>query len=247
MDPLVGPPRIVDYVNIDSGGKLLDLTAALAAASEGTQAQSSGKVTSAPIPVYMWDTNRVNNADLNSITVGMNNQIQASLGLLAVTWNPYNRDPNVGQDVVKADQGFYYHIFGRNGPGDGSVHVRQPVFYAPYVPYDSVQMQTDWQVNDPLVHYTVADVTDLFKTNAYTLASGPGQQTNSNIGILNDRYEPWGGNPYANSSSSTIWDMSVKDPLVRRSDDWGFPHRQVARTSGGWDGSIAAPLGRPSF
>jgi hypothetical protein len=48
--------------------------------------------------------------------------------------------------------------------------------------------------------------------------------TNSNLGILNERYRPWGGNPLKDSASSTnAFYVGVKDPGVRQSDDWDFP------------------------
>src|ERR1043166_9390643 len=50
------------------------------------------------------------------------------------------------------------------------------------------------------------------------------------IGFINPRYEPWNGNPAGSSSSPTITDPKVKDPVLLsithpfgRSDDWDFP------------------------
>jgi hypothetical protein len=97
--------------------------------------------------------------------------------------------------------------------------VRSNVFYAPYVPSVTFYLNSGWQVNDPLVHYTLSDV-------AYN-ANPPGTISTvaspSNLGLMNNRYEPWGGNPVAGRSSPTVFDPSVKDAMVRSSENWDFP------------------------
>lgn len=242
LDTSFSPSRIVDYVNIDTGGNVFDLTSILQSLDEATQPVGKQTVlpptgTGATGPVYLWDTNRVNpSGSLNSLTAGIYNQILVGAGLQSVTWNAYNQNPVAGGDPLKAQQGFYFNLFGRNNAGDDSPHTRQALFYDPYVPYATIQFPLPLQVNDPLVHYTLADLTDLSRTNTYYVSFGPGQTTNANLGKLNDRYEPWSGNQYANSQSPTIWDLSVKDPGVRHSDDWDFPTNRLPNI--GWLGRI---------
>jgi hypothetical protein len=44
-----------------------------------------------------------------------------------------------------------------------------------------------------------------------------------NLWWVNGRYEPWGGNPAGGRQRPTEVDLTVKDPLVLRSDYWDFP------------------------
>ena len=78
-------------------------------------------------------------------------------------------------------------------------------------------------VNDPLVHYTVGDL---------TAPSGDGSQILS----YNDRYEAW---PYNNTwaQQQTIGaNMTFKDPQVFSSDSWNFPTNLFP--SVGWLGRV---------
>lgn len=221
LDTSTGIDRIVDYVNTDGGIQTIDLTSALETAVT--------QVTSGQLPILppagniqIWDTNRVDPEIGNSPTRGIYYQIQVSLGLINVFWSPFNSSPFGGNDPSKAQQAFFYNLYGRNNTGDFNPHVRQPVFYAPYIPYTTVSIPINWEVNDPLVHYTAADLNDLTKTNPFFSTAGPAQATNINAGAVNYRFEPWGGGPVANNQSPTMYDISVKDPAVRRSDSWDF-------------------------
>ena len=78
-------------------------------------------------------------------------------------------------------------------------------------------------VNDPLVHYTVGDL------------SPPGGD-DSQILNYNDRYEPW---PYNNTDAQqqTIGaNMTFKDPQITRSDLWNFPANEFPGV--GWLGRV---------
>ena len=58
----------------------------------------------------------------------------------------------------------------------------------------------------------------------------------ANLGHVNLRYEPWGGNPSAASTSSTANDLRVKDPLLLQSDYWDFPTNKLPNI--GWLGRV---------
>jgi hypothetical protein len=79
-----------------------------------------------------------------------------------------------------------------------------------------------WIVNDPLVHYTLGDLTR------------PNLDTNQVL-TQNDRYEPW---PSANSTvSQTIGaNTTFKDPLLTGSDLWAFPTNLFPNV--GWLGRV---------
>src|SRR6185295_11495510 len=101
---------------------------------------------------------------------------------------------------------------------------------APYTPTRKLYQNSTWQANDPLVHYTLEDLTDLERTNNIQFVKPPNiSPTNTNLGKLNDRYNPWGGNTNKTASSDPrAYNLAMKDPLIRRSDDWDFPTNKFA-------------------
>ena len=74
-------------------------------------------------------------------------------------------------------------------------------------------------VNDPLVHYTVGDLT-------------PPLADSSLILTHNSRYEPW-PTPSENTFRAN---MTLKDPLIFQSDNWNFPANKFP--SIGWLGRV---------
>src|SRR5262249_1527575 len=86
-----------------------------------------------------------------------------------------------------------------------------------------------------LVHYTIGDLLDLQNTNHVEPNNNFSQLKISNIGIVNNRYEPW-GSQYGSSASKTKTMVSLKDPLVTRSDDWDFPKGKFPNI--GWLGRV---------
>jgi len=81
-------------------------------------------------------------------------------------------------------------------------------------------------VNDPLVHYTVGDLTP-----PPAVAGLLNVRTNT-ILIKNTRYEPWPTRTYTNYSAN----MTLKDPLIFQSDNWNFPTNKFP--SIGWLGRV---------
>jgi len=78
-------------------------------------------------------------------------------------------------------------------------------------------------VNDPLVHYTVGDL---------TVPAGDGSQ----ILTYNDRYEPWPYNSTDAQGQTVGANMTFKDPEVFSSDSWNFPTNEFP--SIGWLGRV---------
>jgi hypothetical protein len=108
------------------------------------------------------------------------------------------------------------------------------IFYAPFDPVRTIYVHTSWQANDPLVHYTIGDLTDsltFYDTNRVN--STP--MGVDNIGKLNHRYRPWGGN-YDNKDPLTDTQIAIKDPAVARPDDWDFPTNKFPNI--GWLGRV---------
>ena len=78
-------------------------------------------------------------------------------------------------------------------------------------------------VNDPLVHYTVGDLTPPSRLNVANL-----------VLMNNDRYEAW---PTPNTSGQSIRaNMTFKDPQITGSDAWSFPTNKYP--SIGWLGRV---------
>src|SRR5690606_2999951 len=55
----------------------------------------------------------------------------------------------------------------------------------------------------------------------------------SNLGRVNERYRPWGEK---GSGDPTRYSLSIKDPMIRRSDDWSFPTNPFPNI--GWIGRV---------
>jgi len=232
VDKGVLPNRIIDFVNINHWERTIDLTTKLT--ENTTAAVNPGDYKN---PANEWLTNRVGNSTLvSSPTYGIVNQIQ--VGLNGTTdWQSYSQDPYGGQDAESAVDGFRYNLMNA-GPiyakDIGKTFYKSNVFYAPFAPYRPIYVHTTWQANDPLVHYTAGDLVDSVnfdETNRvnFTHLGIP------NIGQINQRYRPWGGNPL-NSDPLTDYQVAVKDPYVTRSDDWDFPTNKYP--SIGWLGRV---------
>ena len=213
--------RIVDYVNLaaDISTNLNDALVTDGVCGEPyTEDGSRGS---------MWCTNRMNGAVGDSIpTYGILNQIAASMGhILNADWN--NAAP-------VADKATAINFFkGQFIPG---YTASSNSFNAPYQPFRNIYLVTSWQANDPLVHYTIGDLTDARYSGVVldTFGSTPPRPTD-NLGSVNSRYEPWGGFAGA-SQSPTLTDLRVKDPLMMQSDNWDFPTAKLPNA--GWLGRV---------
>ena len=93
-------------------------------------------------------------------------------------------------------------------------------FKAPYTATAVVVQHVSLQANDPLVHYLASDL-NWPGANRYDRM--PADLVSENLGLLNQRYQPWGGNPFYVGSDPNTYNLAIKDPLVEKSDDWDFP------------------------
>ena len=209
---LVDTGRIVDYVNLTTDNQL-DITSALTTGGAcGTPYTPDGSIGG------MWCMNRMNEAIGDYIpTYGIQNQIEASLGHTAPNWNSSLHEFPPGMSVSQAVAFF-------KGQFQPSYLLSSNTFNAPYQPFRNLYLLTSWQANDPLVHYTLSDLTDLVHTSfVVDQFSSISPDPTAELGRVNDRYEPWGGNPTGDSISPTKLDLTVKDPFMLGSDYWDFP------------------------
>ena len=205
--------RVVDFVTLTNVSTGIDLGRELVGnLSQGAASEDA----------EFW-----RNDLLAGVPRGIRNQIRASQGELSADWNSFNFQAAQGQDKQKAIKKF------REFTGlDPSTNLLEfgTSMQAPYTPTRKLYQSSTWQANDPLVHYTLEDLTDLERTNNIQFVKPPNiSPTNSNLGKLNDRYNPWGGSTNKTASSDPrAYDLAMKDPLIRRSDDWDFPTNKFA-------------------
>lgn len=228
-----GVPRLVDFVNLDKLVSEINITGRLmgnrtaGAGGYFSDSRQSGVLTEDSL----WLTNRAVFDDPISPPVGLTNQIGVALGAPFVgagTWRSASGDPVGGRDKEKSIQKFSDFMRGRS---------TNLVMQAPFSPTRKVFETKTWQANDPLVHYTVGDLSDFSLTNSFGVVQPANNPVPpSNLGLLNDRYRPWGGNPNKQSSDVTAFRMTLKDPGVRSSDDWQFPSGKFANV--GWLGRV---------
>ena len=233
IDTEVSPQRVVDFVNLAQLGSDMDLTSELVGNQnllEGASGTGS-----------FWQTNVYK---ASGVPWGVRAQIDEALGQGtngASIWVDFNSSPAAGGTRDKAIDLFRVFVGLTPIKGYSKTDMQQELgmsltHQVPFSPVRKFYKNDSYQVNDPLVHYMVEDLIDIQRTNNIQYAVPPtAVPTNSNLGMLNRRYAPWGGNPNV-SSDRFAKDMSVKDPMVQRSDDWNFPTNQFPNI--GWLGRV---------
>lgn len=213
--------RIVDYVLLDQLDAVRNLTAELAELPGPEQ--------------RFWGTNRAA-ASIFSPPDGVVQQIQASLGNITTSdteWRSYGVGLASGQTKQKAIDAFRVFM-GLTPLYSPTANSNTLAMQAPFTPTRRVTQTLSWQANDPLVHYTAPDL--------FFAGAGNGLQVqtfantlnlSNNLGKLNQRFEPWSTE---RGLASTRMNVALKDPNVRRSDDWDFPTN--AYPSVGWLGRV---------
>lgn len=238
--------QVVDFVNLTRLTNAINITHELIGRFQADEASAPGS---------MWLTNRFGNSTNQFVpTIGILNQNLGSLGepvlggepLSETDWQNYNGlqlvdDKDKAIDKFRLFLGLspltYTTAGGRNQLL--SELGRAARYQAPFAPTRKLYLYTSWQANDPLVHYMESDLVDLYRTNLVTLIVPPNLNliTNENLGRLNDRFRPWGGNPFKDPASDTnAYSLALKDPLVTKSDDWDFPTNKFANI--GWLGRV---------
>jgi hypothetical protein len=216
--------RLVDFVNLDGMPAGMDISEHLVGrtnifADRGMDAGS------------FWITNRLNDAPL-AATYGITNQLYVSTNdvLSRSDWRSLTENPISGQQREKAIDDFRLFM---GLPALFDTRRTQPPpglrVQVPFSPSRILDQNLSWQVNDPLVHYHIEDLYDQQLTDIANVVPRPpgAPPPTSNIGRINQRYRPWGGRP-GSVGDQWAFNVGVKDPGVRRSDDWVFPTNQFA-------------------
>jgi hypothetical protein len=224
--------RVIDYVQLNGMESRQDLLSEL---------PSNGGFG----PGGVWDTNRVDGTTNEAMPIlGIVNQVQASLQ------NPPYVAPNYPTPITIAD-------WQRAGFPGGSTSVSQAVqqfidFYfnvgnnpslvmqVPYTPTRQISVYSTWQANDPLVHYTLSDLTGLGDFSTAPVTNHDQAITDfvqPHLFRVNNRYVNWGatGNLFPDQYADYFYDPAIIDPSVTRSDDWNFPNGPL---NAGWIGQV---------
>jgi hypothetical protein len=227
--------RVIDYVHFDQMDSQRNVVLELA----GTEPYG---------PSGVWDTNRVGyltNPGANSNTLarinGVEMQIEVSQNYQTNgSWKSgYNVDVTENDwSTVTLPGGFssredairkFQEFMNRNGGNtDLSIQV-------PYTPTRTISVYSTWQANDPLVHYTLTDLTGLGLFSTLPVTNYDRAVVNQLLNTLrrvNDRYLPWNGvgNPKGtvDEYKPYLSNPTIKDPLITNSDAWYFPSNKYA-------------------
>ncbi len=232
--------RILDYVNLDGLGSVINVDQILNRSNNFSGLTSSQNGPTALNTVWLTNMNALN------IPAGIQSQMDIADGRAMVSskdWNSYNT-PGAG---LTNDTTTFLNFLTNSVWTNDTTYVRN----APFAPMVTFVQRRSFQVNDPLVHYTLDDLTDpkVFKSgqsnvvefyNSVQVATNGGggltdaQSHHYNLGRINDRYQPWDSSSDADSVQAE--DMLFKDPLVKFADIWNFPTNQFP--SIGWLGRV---------
>ncbi len=228
MDPNTG--HVLDFVNLDNLVNRVNVTEELIRRSEeGTSANSS-----------FWLTERSGGNSPSDPPMGVINQIEASKGAFPnANWRSESGDPVTGRDKQKSIDAF--RVFTGLSPLNYPPRQLPPAglaMQAPFTPARKLRVVARWQANDPLVHYTRADLRDPEMPPRVQLIVPPqSSERDNNLGKLNPRYRPWGGNPQKSAGGDReATNLAVKDPEVRQMSDWQFPTNSYPNI--GWLGRV---------
>jgi hypothetical protein len=249
VDDSVSPSRIIDFVTLKSA---IHETNLFARFMEGANLRFGRN--DPYRPDHLWDTNRTG----SSPTRGMFNQVSASTNYRrsALVFRPKTggngRIDNEGNPIDDKNaqilklKYFLYRDpeFLRYG-----VPIDTNAVYAYPIAVSANYYLTDrHMVNDPLVHYTLADLRPgpswyLDPQGRGSPGSGDTNYIYSHVGIpmLQRKprtYAPWGASPVYSvlRDGAFAKDMAYKDPGISKSDDWGFPDANLP--SLGWIGRV---------
>ena len=211
---------------------------------------------------YLWVTNIFNSGTQPSW--GIVDQMDISSKNVTPPASARWKDPGVripGLDSIAASRVFFGAVFTPSGTypykvGENTYTYTnsERVVQAPYTATRIIYLPYLYQVNDPLVHYTVNDL-DAGKAGVWfgnnVKANGVWGQiddaatspfpTPPTTEIVNGRYQPWGRK--APSAFQAIgynfgneYNLIYKDPLVWGSDYWDFPTNKYPAV--GWIGRV---------
>jgi hypothetical protein len=199
--------RVIDYVTLDNLVTSFDLTRTIRGE------QGTGSIFGAGIdPGMFWDTNSVaKGPTANGLTLGIMNQINASLGLIALSdkdWKDYSG--TVPQNIEKEIRDFVDYMNGVPTNATVQTNITRQV---PFSPTRHFYMNAAYQANDPLVHYTLEDL------------KNPMMDLRPTPFVIPPKNKELGKRNKARQAIRVDGKHGVEfqDPRIFESDDWQFP------------------------
>src|SRR5579859_3984844 len=225
MDTAVSPYRIIDYVQLSGPNCSRDLSSEII---------SNYDIPPSPSGNDLWDTNLQ-----SGFPIGLISQIGVSLGnytpgAASGIWDATSEIAR--ENEIDGFRTFYHFSPLYSNMGSQQIIAAAAAtnsIQAPFTPIATVVQHLSWQANDPLVHYLASDLNG---AGANRLDRTADNLTYENLGQLNQHYMPWGGNPLLPAIDQNPYNLTLKDPLVRHSDDWDFPTNESL--SGSWLGRV---------
>lgn len=218
--------RVIDYLQLCGPVSFRDLSAEVQTWNTGNHLGYNG----------LW----VTNLGPQSVPIWLNTQLGVSFGEYGL--NSGNLFGSWGTtDLVQVENEIdafraFFHLSPLYNNSSGAQDVGNALttnaLVAPFTPIATVVQHISWQANDPLAHYQASD---LNWAAAYHLDHSMDNLTDENLGALNQRYTPWGGNPNIGIDPYPYF-SAIKDPLVQQSDDWDFPTSESL--AGNWLGRV---------
>jgi len=210
LDTSVNPNRVIDYVQLRGMNSFRDLYAEVQTLNTSPYTGFNG----------LWMTNY----NTQGSPYGLGNQVGVSLGVYGLggdpsAWGTLDRTALTNEiNVFRV----FFHLpalppfqTSQYGWVNSTNNIQ-----APYTPIATNVQHISWQVNDPLVHYLASDLIWSGASHIDHIAS---PLTNENLAFINQRYMPWGGNPILYGADQNPCYLGIKDPLMRKSDNWDFP------------------------
>ena len=211
--------RIIDYVQLSGPNSTRNLSAEIQREYDvGNLNGYNG----------LWVTNLSN----QGLPRGIGYQVGVALG--SYGFSSAFPQTIANENAIDGFRAFYHVGPMYNNPGEAQIIAAAQTnlaMLAAFIPIATSYQHTTWQANDPLVHYLASDL---------NISTGNGIDSNNlwpgNLGVLNIRYTPWGGNPYIPYADKNPYNLALKDPQVRSSDNWNFPSGQPLNA--GWIGQV---------
>lgn len=239
IDRSVRPARIIDFVNLDKLVTEIDLSKGLVGDtnaggggifSDRSRSGSGSRATPVALgPGDMWNAQHVN-GDIDAPSQGVLNQIAVSTGVPYTGEGTWRSASGQLQDKDSAIRQFKAFLTGS---------LTNLTWQVPFTPSRRLYQKSAWEANDPLVHYMAEDLAEPVLPGTTNLLVQPLEgpdvaiaqfiEDDSFLRTMGRRYRPWGGNPSKDPSNDpTAYALTLKDPLIRSSDDWSFPTNKLA-------------------
>jgi hypothetical protein len=239
-----GIKHVIDYVQFAGPNSSRDLNAEIV--DHDPTHPSAG----------FWNTNLssgIVQGVINQILYSENPTVHKQLGDVTVTnddltWvNPPGS--TVGQEIA-AFNAFLSPNFVGTGEDPQTFQIVEATnllltVQVPFTPARYSYEYTTWQANDPLVHYLASDLSysgnepSGLETGIHQWNSSTTNLPASNLGLLNDRYQPWSISTQMREVAGVDTNglnLAFKDPLIYSSDDWDFPAYKFPTV--GWLGRV---------